>query len=801
MQKHVRIRLSGKVQGVGFRPFIAILANRLNLSGYAINRVNGLEIYLVGGKETIELFENRITQNAPKHAHISNLIRDDLEYLPNPAYQNFEIQHQPISDQDTLNNSPLTVPADRALCKTCLSELFDCSNKRFLHPFISCIACGPRASITLKFPYDRVNTTYQDFSECTSCRNESSRLVEDQAHRFHSQTNACWQCGPALSLLHRGEAFSSNQNTNSASYIEYFDKLANAIKDGKVIAIKGIGGFHLVCDARNTEAIAKLRAFKHRPKKPFATMVLNCASLQDLVETNAHTNTLLESESAPIVLSPKKDVSDSLCELLAPKVSDLGCMLPYTAIHYLLFHALLGRPQGQIWLSENQEPLLAVTSANFSGEPIISNNQECIEKMLGITEYILCHDRDIVLSSDDSVIQSNGSKTANTMMIRRARGFAPEPIQLPFSGKAVLAFGAHLKHTFCLSDGQQAFLSPHLGDPESIASYDHFEEVLAIYLKQFPIKPEVIACDSHPDFFSSQFAKDYAQKNKLPLVQVPHHQAHISSVLAEINLPDNTSFIGLALDGIGLGESGKQSEIPLWGGELFWGRLSTNDAKKTKLTLKHKAQISSLSLPGGDKATKQIGRIGFALFDLLNNECPSNFESDFSLSLEQQSFIKLHSQSFPQTSSLGRWFDAISSLLGIRQSVSYEGQAAMELEALAQQYGSLPPSRQLAKIDEDNNLDLYPILPVILCSDSIQEGAAIFHTEVVNGLLRWLLKTSKQKNTNHVVCSGGCFQNRIIRNALFEGATEKGLIVHYPKQVPVNDAGISLGQALIASLN
>jgi len=468
-----------------------------------------------------------------------------------------------------------------------------------------------------------------------------------------------------------------------------------------------------------------------------------------------------------------------------------------------LFYALLDKPEGQAWLSKSQAPLLAVTSANMSGEPLISDNQECIEKISGVAEYILCHDREINLSCDDSVVQS-GDSTTNTMIIRRARGFAPEPIQLPFSGKAVLAFGAHLKHTFCLSDGQQAFLSPHLGEPESIASYDHFEEILNTYLKLSSVKPEVIACDSHPDFFSSQFAKNYAQKNQLPLVEVPHHQAHLAAVLAEIHLPENSAFIGLALDGIGLGESltqtGGQSDKPLWGGELFIGKLDSYTNKQTSLSFKHHAQISQLSLPGGDKATKHIGRIGFALFESLKDKTLSNFESDFAISSELKEFIQTHSENFPKTSSLGRWFDTISSLLGIRQSVSYEGQAAMELEALAIQYGKLPQSKQFAIVDEHGCLDLYPILPAILCSKSIQEGAAVFHSELVDGLIRWILEITKQQNTQHVVCSGGCFQNRIIRNALYEGATKEGLLVHYPKQVPANDAGISLGQVLIASL-
>ena len=799
MLSHVKLSLSGKVQGVGFRPFICVLANHFNLTGYAMNKVQNLDIYLLGDEENIDLFEQLLTQDAPKHAHISTLTREVLDLSPNPSYQNFEIRHQHLSNQDTLNKTPLTVPADRALCERCLTEVFDAKNKRFLYPFITCIDCGPRASITKQLPYDRLNTSYQAFSECDACKNESSDLVHQQAQRFHSQTNACWQCGPRLQLFSTGKEIPFRESTHEC-YIKYFDCLANAIKAGNIIALKGIGGFHLICDARNPEAINKLRALKHRPEKPFAVMALNAASLTELVDLNAHTKALLKSESAPIVLSPKKSFTDHTLESLAPKVSDLGCMLPYTAIHYLLFYALQNKPEGQAWLAEAQAPLLAITSANMPGEPLISDNQACIEKMSTSVEYILCHDREIILSTDDSVIQS-GNFSASTSLIRRARGFAPEPIQLPYSGKAVLALGSHLKNTLCLSDGKQAFLSPHLGEPESIASYEHFEGILKHYLKLFPIKPDVMACDSHPDFFSSQFAKEYAEKHKLPLVQVPHHQAHIAAVLAEIHLPDNTSFVGLALDGIGLGESKHAKTKPLWGGELFIGKLGSNKNNQFNLSIKHHAQISELSLPGGDKATSEIGRIGFALFESLKGNTQSNFESDFSLSLELKQFIQQHSETFPQTSSLGRWFDAVSSLLGVRQNVSYEGQAAMELESLAVQYGTLPKSRQFANIDKNEGLDLHPILPAILRANSIQEGAAIFHSELIDGLLRWLLAIAKKHNTQHVVCSGGCFQNRILRNSLLEKATQKSLNVYYPNQVPMNDAGISLGQVLIASLH
>ncbi len=798
MQEHIRFRLSGKVQGVGFRPFVFTLANKLNLNGYAINQINGLDIYLYADKGKVELFEKQLFECAPKHAIITQLSKETLSDSPNPTYKDFEIRHLKTSDIDHLNQSTPTISSDRGLCKRCLVELFDVSNKRFLHPFISCIECGPRASITKKVPYDRTNTSYQNFKECDECRKESSQLDQEQTHRFHSQTNACWECGPSLGLYQQGKKISVDNFHKKDHYAAYFEKLSEAIKAGKIIAMKGLSGFHLLCDARNKKAIAQLRAFKHRPEKPFAIMALNCESLKEVVDINDKHNPLLEKTSAPIVLLPKKILLDKTLDALAPGVGDLGCMLPYTAMHYLLFHALLGKPEGQVWLSTQDSPLLVVTSANLAGEPLISDNQECLDKLSRLAEYILCHDRNIVFPSDDSVIQASQTSTSQYMMIRRARGFAPEPIYLPFVGKKVLALGAHLKHTFCLCDGQLAFLSPHLGEPDSIRSYDYFEATLNLYLNWFGIQPELIACDMHPDYFSSRFARQYAETRQVPLIQIPHHQAHIASTLAESHLPLNTAFIGLALDGLGLGEN--KTGDTLWGGELFSGKLTSHGTKSIKLDLQHNAHISSLSLPGGDQATKEIGRIGFALLNTLQDQPKLSVRNDFSISSELKSLIETHSANFPRTSSLGRWFDAISSLIGLRQKVSYEGQAAMELEALAAQYGSIPKSKHLAEIDNIGNLDLYPCLPRILSANSMQEASAIFHSELIDGLLRWILKIAQQNHTQHVVCSGGCFQNRILRNSLYQSATKEGLILHYPKQVPVNDAGISLGQALMASL-
>lgn len=809
---HVLITLTGKVQGVGFRPFVYRLAQEHELNGEAKNILNGLSIELIGEARQIDAFLSQLTQNPPKHAKISNISIKHIEVDPASEFKSFSIvsETEPHKSLAALLPETPFIASDRALCKTCLKELFTPSNRRYLHPFISCLECGPRASIIQNLPYERKNTVYASVPECDRCAQESRELINTQEQRFHSQTNSCWDCGPSLTLYHyEKENIFKPFETCKSDHFKVFEKLATAIQNGHIVAVKGISGFHLICDARQETAIAKLRAFKQRPEKPFALMALNTASLDPLVELNSAGKSQLESDSAPIVLFPKKQIPEPLFDDLAPNIRDLGCMLPYAPVHYLLFFSLLGTPSGTDWLRQKQASMLLVTSANLSGEPLISDNAECLQKLSGIAQCVLTHDRDIRFSSDDSVIQINEASSPDFLMIRRARGFAPEPIQLPFSGKSVLALGAYLKNTFCITKHNQAFISPHLGELNSLKQYEHFEATLGYYLNLYNIQPELIACDLHPDFYSSRFAQEYADKHQLPLIKVAHHQAHIAATFVEAQLVDNTRFIGLALDGIGLGENSEDSSPTLWGGELFYGNYIQAGSEhpehtNTQFSLQHRAQLSHLRLPGGDKASSEIGRIAYALI----NQIPEASRQEFKRQLEKKlqlsdalkNLIDSHLRDFPQTSSLGRWFDAVSSLLDIRQQVNFEGQAAMELETSAWRHGELPLSDHLANVDKSGNLNLFPILENILSFTDTHYASAKFHSELVDGLLRWITWHSEKHQTKHVICSGGCFQNQIIRNALSKEALAKGLILHFPKNIPVNDAGISLGQAVIASL-
>ena len=803
----LHIQVTGKVQGVGFRPFLLRLARQLDLAGFAMNTAEGVSIQISGEQTQLDQFLQTLDTSPPRHANITAL-QVYLEDSPDPLKKPFEVRLAEAETGNKHNQPAAQIPADRALCKACLTELFDPANRRFLHPFISCIECGPRASCIRQLPFERQFTSFDQFEMCPACTDETLTPHED-SRRFHAQGNACPDCGPRLSLYRLPPLTEATPINTSGDKLCLFKQLAKAIQAGEIIALKDMSGFHLLADARQPEAVARLRRIKQRPDKPFAIMALNSASLSPFVVLNPPTEELLEGEAAPIVLIPKRNHSEPISESLAPKVGDLGCMLPNTALHYLLFYALLNTPESPDWLNQAQSPLLIVTSANPAGEPLISENEQALKTLPGMADWLVTHDREILFASDDSLIQ-NAQAPCPALMLRRARGFAPEPLPLhsaiaEHASKNVLACGAYLKNTFCLTQGQQVFISTHLGEQNSRRSYAHFQEQLDYFLRQFALKPEVIACDLHPDFFSSRFAQDYAESQQLPLVKVAHHEAHIASVLNDCNLPADTPFLGLALDGLGLGKADAISaqhppDHLLWGGELYSGKLAVENSGQPDLQLKHLAHLSTLALPGGDKASREIVRIGYALTRNLPALNQNPFEDYSGIPAPLKHFIDHNLTTFEQSSSLGRWFDGVASLLGLRQHVSYEGQAAMELEALARGYGNLPQPIQLAGIEENGCLNLYPILEILLTTHNTQEAAAIFHSELIDGLLRWLEWASTRYPAKDVLCSGGCFQNRIIREQLALAAKKAGWRVHFPRHIPLNDAGISIGQALIATL-
>jgi len=816
-----QLNLSGIVQGVGFRPFVYRLAVSLELSGHISNTTQGVFIELRGEKEQVECFKARLLAESPIHARIDRLSiqkttpLDTQHSEPRKIEPHFKILSTP-TDAPVDPAHSIDIPTDRALCQACLKELFDSENKRFHYPFINCTDCGPRYSLIKALPYERHNTSMSVFTACASCEQEYQNPSD---RRFYSQINACEACGPRLSLQNKQGKLISNNNPIS--------ELATFIKAGKIVALKGLGGFHLICDAHNAQAVRKLRQGKQRPDKPFAIMALNSLSLTPYVELNDDSKQHLAQSTAPIVLLPKKADCDELLKGIAPGLNQLGCMLPYTALHYLLFQALSEHSSEHDWLTALSETALVITSANLSGEPLIIENESCRQKLSPIADYFLVHDRDITLPCDDSVIQSSTVKhptlfkhsaafkqdKAQTWPLRLGRAYAPKSIPLPVFGHAqasptILACGAFLKNTFCITHNNKAYVSPHMGELGSAESCVNFSASIEHYLQVLKLQPDIIVSDLHPDFYSTEFAERYSQEHNIPLLRVQHHRAHIAATFAEHALKKNLNLrepiLALALDGVGLGD-----DQSAWGGELFYGQVDQ---------LKRIGHLSAIALPGGDIATREIWRIGATVLYRLNEaKAQERYQAELANPMIKH---MLTLNDHPQTSSAGRWFDAFASIIGLRDKTSFEGQAAMELESLAEACQSPLAPQQLARINDDNTLDLKPILSELLHStlfssnqlvattadkktinENKQLAAAQFHIELIDGLFRWLRSASVKYNTRTIVCSGGCFQNKMLRLGLQQLLISEGYVVYLPEQFPANDAGISLGQAFIANMH
>lgn len=770
----IRLKVSGRVQGIGFRPFVYRLAHSLSLTGSVRNTSSGLDIELNGQQAQLDEFRNQLLATKPSAAQVESI---ELERIsPQISATSFSIiESETDSNSLSLSTNAPEVSPDLALCSSCLDELFDTNNRRYLHPFISCTQCGPRYSIIAGLPYDRDNTSMAKFDMCSTCQHEYS--TPSNAKRFHSQTNACNDCGPQLALVDKkGIRLPLEQNQ------ALIDFCAEQLKQGAIIAIKSIGGFHLICDAKNSESIKRLRKVKQRPDKPFALMALNTPSLEPIVELDSASLHELKSSHAPIVLLPKKrtlkpDSKQEEEDWLAPNLSDLGCMLPYTPLHYLIFHALLGRPKGINWLEEAQNYQLLVTSANLPDEPIVYDNDKCIEQLASLADFALLNDRDILAPSDDSVIQAGEPKA----LIRRSRGIVPTSIALLDKQAHSLACGAHLKNTFCLTQGDKAYISPYHGELDKPENFRRFQANIAHYQHLFGNRIDQYCADLHPDYVSTHFAEKNSQTSNSPLIKVQHHHAHLTSLLAEQTGQAKLPALALILDGNGLGDDNQA-----WGGELFYV-----DSKQ----IERIGHLEKIAIPGGDIATREIWRTGANLLAKTSREQAFEAYAD-SLKNELTShFILNGTHHF--TSSAGRWFDAAASIIGVRQECTYEGQAAAELESLARS-ASRDHVQSLVKIDEKNQLLLSPLLPYLSAMENKPQAAYLFHRELVDGLVRWLEKSSKQRQTKAVYCSGGCFQNRLLRESLNEHLTSQGFKVYFPIKLPANDGGIALGQAYLS---
>jgi len=761
----VYVVVRGIVQGVGFRPFVHRLAHEFGLHGWVLNSTEGVEIELEGPRLAVQGFLDALPARVPPAALIESV---QTVPLPPVGYTSFIIQ----GSQESAGRFPLVSP-DIATCPDCLSELSDPTDRRYRYPFINCTNCGPRFTIVEGVPYDRPKTTMRRFIMCPVCRKE----YEDPAdRRFHAQPNACPECGPRVWLRSSSHAMKLESDGDDAVRMA-----RRLLQEGHVLAIKGLGGFHLACDATNEAAVNRLRARKRRVEKPFAIMVYGLETAARLCKVNSCEAQLLASPRRPIVLLERREGSPVVSGV-APQNSRLGLMLPYTPLHHLLL-----APGADITYSA-----LVMTSGNLSEEPIAADNDEALGRLDGLADYFVLHDRPIGVRCDDSVTQVFDEKET---VIRRSRGYAPLPIRLGFNLVPVLACGAELKNTFCLAEGHYAFLSQHIGDLENEETLDAFVANIAHFKRLFRLEPQVVAHDLHPDYLSTRYALDLAAQAEhdtgeaLRVVAVQHHHAHVASCLAENGLDERV--IGVAFDGTGYGTDGH-----IWGGEFLIA-----DYKGFERV----AQLRYVPLPGGDAAVRRPYRMAYSyLRQAFGRSLPAvplleRIDRTELAVIDRQVTQRINA---PLTSSCGRLFDAVSALLRIREVVNYEGQAAMELEMRSRP--DVAAGYDFALVEEHPmQVDAAPVISAIVhdleVSTPIEEIGARFHNAVAKMVVEVCGRLRDETGLQKVCLSGGVFQNRLLLRRTLEGLLAAGFQVFTHHLVPCNDGGIALGQAMVAS--
>jgi hydrogenase maturation protein HypF len=751
-----RIRVSGVVQGVGFRPFVWRLARELDLTGWVRNDARGVEIEVCGAVDQVRGLVDRLQQEAPPLARIDAVVAQKTR--PERVADDFVIIDSRSGRAATM------IGHDTAVCSECLAEMFEPASRRWRYAFTNCTHCGPRYTISRGLPYDRARTSLKAFALCNKCQGEYRR-PEDR--RFHAEANCCPKCGPQLTLRDiEGQPLPGDP----------IEHAVNLLRQGKILAIKGLGGFHLACDARNAAAVAVLRERKQRDEKPFAVMLANAQSAASFVQMGVGEPGLLTLPERPVILLRKRSNCDAALPGVAPGLAWLGVMMPYTPLQYLLFHEAAGRPSGLYWLGTSQALALVMTSANPGGEPLVTDNDEALLRLSGIADAFLEHDRDILARCDDSVARI---APGGLQFIRRARGYTPRAIKLPRSGPPVLAVGGWFKNTVCVTRGDEAFVSQHIGDLDNAAACGFFEESVAQLLKLLEVEPAMVAHDLHPDFHSTRFAADFARERGLSLLGVQHHHAHAAAVLAEHGVQEPT--IALTLDGVGLGTDGGA-----WGGEL----LRVDGANFERI-----GHLAPLALAGGDRAAREPWRMAAAVLHQLGrgDEIAARFAAQQAAPTVAQMLEQ--DVNCPKTSSLGRFFDAATGLLGIKPTMAFEGQSAMLLEGLAAQYGDILPLDHGWRIT-DGNLDLLPLFAVLTEEKNAARGAAIFHATLIAALSDWVHAVAPADST--VVGSGGCFLNQILARGMRSRLGAHGLHLIEACRLPPNDGGLALGQAWVA---
>ena len=727
--QRLRIILRGAVQGVGFRPFVYRLATEMSLTGWVLNSSSGLVVEVEGPPDQLARFEQRIEIERPKASVIT--VRESA-WITVEGSTHFEIHH---SDNDSAKS--VNVLPDLATCEDCRTELFDPANRRFEYPFTNCTNCGPRYTIVVDIPYDRHNTTMRDFVLCPACKAEYENPLD---RRFHAQPNACPVCGPKLDGT--------------------IKEIASALLKGEIVALKGIGGFQLLVDARQAAAVARLRQRKHREEKPFAVMMPSLAVAREYCEITSAEVERLESQAAPIVLMRPKPGTD-IAWNVAHCSPYLGVMLPYSPLHHLL-------------MRECPFPLIA-TSGNRSDEPICIANDEAKSRLKDIADRFLMHNRPIVRACDDSVVRLTRGRAG---ILRRARGYAPLGVRVGKSVAPVLAVGGHLKNTVAIGVGQDVFLSQHIGDLETLEARHAFERAIDDLCRLYSFKPEAVVCDLHPDYASTQ----WAEKSGLPIIRAQHHQAHVAACAAENKVEG--AYLGVSWDGTGYGLDGS-----IWGGEFF--RVENGRYERV-------AHLRSFQLPGGDVAVREGWRSAESLLhEALGKTAPEGIDQATGnprLDVNRVRTMLDRGINVVPTTSVGRLFDAVACISGLARENRFEGQAAMLLE---NEIGALRSEEAYPLLGGDWG----PLIQAVVADKregiTVSRIAARFH----NALVNWILEVAAESGLKQVVLSGGVFQNRYLTERAAAVLEARGLTVHTHQRVPPNDGGIALGQAVMASFS
>ncbi|MBN2543342.1 carbamoyltransferase HypF [bacterium] len=780
-----RIKIRGVVQGVGFRPFIYKLAKSHKLSGFVYNNTEGVVVEVQGSETGILKFIFDIERKSPPLSQIESISHEEISVSNDGGFI--------IKPSESEKEKFVLLSPDIATCEDCLNELFDPEDRRYKYPFINCTNCGPRFTIIRDIPYDRPKTTMSSFKMCVKCKNE---YEDPENRRFHAQPNACPEDGPHV-LLGRVEnrkwrdgnedqSLADTGKTSEGSNWELeivdvenpIDRSRELLREGKIIAIKGLGGYHLACDAANEDTVRRLRGLKQRGDKPFALMAEDIDMIKRFCSVTKEEEAILCSPQRPIVLLDKagKNVGIKIAESVAPKQETLGVMLPYTPLHHILFR--------------DSNLVLVMTSGNLRNEPIVYKDDDAFSKLGDIADFFMTHNREIYTRCDDSVARSfNGEE----MMVRRSRGYVPQPIELPFAvDDHILACGAEVKNVFALARDNYAFLSHYIGDLENLEILEAFEEGITHFEYLFSIRPGVVAYDLHPEYLSSKFAKRKYASGDFKLVGVQHHEAHVASVIADRGVGGEV--IGVALDGLGYGSDGN-----FWGGEFFVGDCSN---------FKRAGQFEYIPMPGGVMAIKEPWRMAMAYIDSVYGERAVEVAQRYLEGAENFKLQAIKSMlksriNTPITSSVGRLFDAVSALLGVCGKVTYEGQAAIELEAVSSTSAVKPFDYEL--VNNAGYLTVKPgeifegIIGDIERGESVTRISNRFHATIIDIIKNTCYNIREMYKLSQVVLSGGVFQNKVILEGTVNILRVNGFEVYVPYRVPVNDGCISLGQIMIAS--